>query len=159
MTTLDTAIADLQAAEESVARVIAGLIAKLATAEAELVLAQNTVSVSDTQIAELEAVVAKLTLLIPAPVVPPIPVPAIVTVPDQTLTAALGANVSYQITTVDGVAPVIFQPAAGLPAGLSNDGNGVVTGVVAASGTSTATVNVSDATGAAATGTLTVTIA
>jgi len=159
VTTLDSAIADLQAADAAVDAVVADLTAKLSAAEAELSAASNVQGVSDAQIAALEAVIANLRALIPGPVVPPVPVPSLVTVPDQSFTAPLGAGVEYQIVTDGGTAPYTFQPTAGLPAGLSNDANGVVTGVVAASGTSTATVNVSDATGAAATGTLTVTIA
>ena len=139
---LNTSVTGLQTDVASVQAAVAALVAAIPSGSAADISAG--VAAASTAIAtaaaNLEAVAAEAKAATPAPVT----VPAL-SVPDQTLSAGLGANVSYQITHVGGVGTVTFQPVVGLPDGLTNDATGVVTGVVTTSGTfGPFTVNVSD---------------
>lgn len=139
--------ADVQAATT----VIDALVAKVTDLEAQLAAATGSgVSAAD-QTALEGAVAAGNAVLAPSTV------PSVLTVPAQTISDALGTPVSYQVTSEGGTPSVTFV-STDLPAGLTIDSTGLITGSLSATGSSEATVTATDSTGATATGTVGITV-
>ena len=144
LTALNTQVTDLQTAVTSVQTDVAALIAGLGTTVATNSDISAGVNAAAASLATASAALATVSTEVKAATAPK-PVPTVFSIPDQTLTAALGGTVNYQITTAGTpIGTVTFQPVSGLPAGLSNDATGLVTGQAAASFSGTLTVNATD---------------
>ena len=142
LTDLNASVTGLQADVASVQAAVSALVAAIPSGSAADISAgvEAASAAITTAASNLAAVAAEAKAATPAPVT----VPAL-SVPDQTINASLGVNVSSQLTYVGGVGSVTYQPIAGLPAGLSNDATGLVTGTATTSGSfGPLTINVSD---------------
>ena len=143
--------ADVQAATTA----LQAQTAEIQSLQAQLAAAASPVSASDQAALEAATTAANAVLTPPAPA--PVPVPNALVFPAQAIDAVAGAAINSTVTADGGTAPYGFSSTS-LPTGVAINGDGVVTGTIDVPGTLTGDVDVTDAAGNTANGTVTFTI-
>jgi len=149
--TMATLSEDVEAATAA----LTALTDKVTELEAQLAAAEPSVSAAD-QTALEDATTAANAVLTPSGN-PPTTEPTPLSVPNQAIDATVGSEINSTIAADGGVAPVTFT-SNDLLAGLSLSSDGIVTGPASTAGTTPINVVATDATGATASGTVTITI-
>lgn len=159
MALLADAVAEAVDVDDKVAAYIGTLQTDLQTAKDQAAALQTQVdtltaaaAADQTEVDTLSAENAKLLALLPADGGT---TPAALTLADQTVNAVTGQPLNAAVVVTGGTGPYTFAQS-GLQADLALDTLGNLTGTPAAPGTSTASVTVTDSTGATASGTVTI---
>jgi hypothetical protein len=150
--TMASTSADLTNAITSLTTAVDAFIAAQPTADDEAAEATSTA-------ASVQALTDLTAKVVAATPVPAVPVGVALTWVDQPITVVNNVVVDAQLSATGGLAPYSFT-VTGLPAGLTADVSGKVTGAATAAGVTTAQVTVTDASSPVetASGPLTVTV-
>lgn len=137
---------ELEADVEELIGVVDGIPSVVASAVQNALTAAGVDSAAAaTALAEIDAAVKAETAKVKAHLPPPTPpAPAAITIDTTGITVTTGQAVSQQVTASGGTGPLSFTPTTSSDGGLSIDASGLITGTVAADGSSTLSVTVSD---------------
>jgi len=140
--------ADLATAVSNIASVVATQFDALKTEIAALQAAGGSTAALDAAAANIETQVTALntlaaTLNAPVPPAPPTPPLTVLTLTQGDISASVGAGFVAALTADGGTAPYTFD-VVGLPAGVSADNAGNISGTVSTAGTTTVTVTITD---------------